>query len=327
MIAHERLMLSFASVRGVVLSLLLLLIATVPTPAYAQKRIALTFDDVPRIKGAFFTPEERTQKLIAALRQAKVKQAAFFLNPGNLSTPDGQGGEARIAAYVAAGHVIANHSFSHPGLSKSTPPDYLADIDKAALWLKGRAGYRPWFRFPYLDEGADDKVKRDAVRAGLKARGLRNGYVTADGSDWNLEALTIQAAKDGKAMDMEALRKLYVASQMSAVDYHDELARLTIGRSPAHVILLHETDIAAMFIGDFVTELRRRGWTIITADEAFADPISKAMPDVPYSWGTLTGSMAWEKDRQPPLSPFWMSASTMDFLFEKRVIKKAATPK
>jgi peptidoglycan-N-acetylglucosamine deacetylase len=309
--------------------LILFIVATlfIVSPVHAQKRIALTFDDVPRIKGAFFTPEERTQKLIAALRQAKVKQAAFFLNPGNLSTPDGQGGEARIAAYVAAGHVIANHSFSHPFLSKSTAPDYLADIDKAALWLKGRAGYRPWFRFPYLDEGADDKGKRDAVRAGLKARGLRNGYVTADGSDWNLEALTIQAAKDGKAMDMEALRKLYVASQMSAVDYHDELARLTIGRSPAHVILLHETDIAAMFIGDFVTELRRRGWTIITADEAFADPISKAMPDVPYSWGTLTGAMAWEKDIQPPLSPFWMSASTMDFLFEKRVIKKAAAPK
>jgi peptidoglycan-N-acetylglucosamine deacetylase len=309
--------------------LILFIAATlfIVSPVHAQKRIALTFDDVPRIKGAFFTPEERTQKLIAALRQAKVKQAAFFLNPGNLSTPDGQGGEARIAAYVAAGHVIANHSFSHPFLSKSTAPDYLADIDKAALWLKGRAGYRPWFRFPYLDEGADDKGKRDAVRAGLKARGLRNGYVTADGSDWNLEALTIQAAKDGKAMDMEALRKLYVASQMSAVDYHDELARLTIGRSPAHVILLHETDIAAMFIGDFVKELRRRGWTIITADEAFADPISKAMPDVPYSWGTLTGAMAWEKDIQPPLSPFWMSASTMDFLFEKRVIKKAAAPK
>jgi peptidoglycan/xylan/chitin deacetylase (PgdA/CDA1 family) len=270
------------------------------TPAHAQRRIALSFDDIPRTKGAFFTPEERTTKLIAALKQAKVKQAAFFLNPGNLSTPDGQGGEARISAYVAAGHVIANHSFSHPSLSKSAATDYLADIDKASEWLKGRAGYRPWYRFPYLDEGADDKVKRDSVRAGLKARGLRNGYVTADGSDWNLEALTIQANKDGKAMDMEALRKLYVTSQMSAIDYHDELARLTIGRSPAHVILLHETDIAAMFIGDFVTELRRRGGTIITADEAFADPISKAMPDVAYSWGTLTGSMAWEKDIKPP---------------------------
>ncbi len=298
------------------------------SPVHAQqKRIALTFDDVPRTKGAFFTPDERTAKLIAALKAAKVKQAAFFLNPGNLSTPDGQGGEVRIAAYVAAGHVIANHSFSHPFLSQSTAADYLADIDKGAAWLKGRAGYRPWFRFPYLDEGADDKVKRDAVRAGLKARGLRNGYVTADGADYNLEALTVQAVKEGKSIDMDALRKLYVTSQMSAVDYHDELARLTIGRSPAHVILLHETDIAALFIGDFVRELRRRGWTIVTADVAFADPIAKAMPDVPYSWGTLTGSMAWEKDIKPPLSPIWISVSMENFLFEQRVIKEAAAPK
>jgi peptidoglycan-N-acetylglucosamine deacetylase len=300
---------------------LLAAVFTVASTAHAQKRIALTFDDVPRDRGAFFAPDERSQKLLAALKQAKVKQAAFFLNPGNLDKPDGQGGEARIMAYVAAGHVIANHSFSHPFLSKTSAADYLADIDKAAAWLKGRKGYRPWFRFPYLDEGAADKVKRDAVRAGLRARGLRNGYVTADGSDWHLEALTVQAVKDGKALDMAALRRLYVGAQMSGVEYHDALARRTLGRSPAHVLLLHETDLAAMFIGDLVAELRLNGWTIISADEAFADPISKAMPDVDYSWGTLTGSMAWEKRIEPPLSPVWMTTGMMTYLFDKRVIK------
>jgi peptidoglycan-N-acetylglucosamine deacetylase len=300
---------------------LLAAVFTVASTAHAQKRIALTFDDVPRDRGAFFAPDERSQKLLAALKQAKVKQAAFFLNPGNLDKPDGQGGEARIMAYVAAGHVIANHSFSHPFLSKTSAADYLADIDKAAAWLRGRKGYRPWFRFPYLDEGAADKVKRDAVRAGLRARGLRNGYVTADGSDWHLEALTVQAVMDGKALDMAALRRLYVGAQMSGVEYHDALARRTLGRSPAHVLLLHETDLAAMFIGDLVAELRLNGWTIISADEAFADPMSKAMPDVDYSWGTLTGSMAWEKGIEPPLSPVWMTTGMMTYLFDKRVIK------
>jgi peptidoglycan-N-acetylglucosamine deacetylase len=300
---------------------LLAAVFTVASTAHAQKRIALTFDDVPRDRGAFFAPDERSQKLLAALKQAKVKQAAFFLNPGNLDKPDGQGGEARIMAYVAAGHVIANHSFSHPFLSKTSAADYLADIDKAAAWLKSRKGYRPWFRFPYLDEGAADKVKRDAVRAGLRARGLRNGYVTADGSDWHLEALTVQAVMDGKALDMAALRRLYVGAQMSGVEYHDALARRTLGRSPAHVLLLHETDLAAMFIGDLVAELRLNGWTIISADEAFADPMSKAMPDVDYSWGTLTGSMAWEKGIEPPLSPVWMTTGMMTYLFDKRVIK------
>jgi peptidoglycan-N-acetylglucosamine deacetylase len=138
----------------------------------------------------------------------------------------------------------------------------LNDIDSAELFLKGRKGYRPWFRFPYLDEGAEDKVKRDAVRAGLVARGLRNAYVTADGSDWNLEDLTIRAMADGKNLDMEALRRLYVTTQMSAVAYHDELERRTIGRSPAHVLLLHETDLAALFIEDLIKELQAHGWTI-----------------------------------------------------------------
>jgi hypothetical protein len=87
-------------------------------------------------------------------------------------------------------------------------------------------------------------------------------------------------------------------------------------------MLLHETDIAALYIGDFVAELKRHGWTIISADEAFADPIAKAMPDVPFAYGTLTGSMAWEKDIKPPEWPIWIRTQMMDFMFESRVIKK-----
>ena len=306
-------------------TIFLMLVAAVlvaASPALAQdKRVALTFDDIPRQAGAFYTPDERTQKILAALEDAGVEQAAFFVNPGRLETPDGANGEAHIAAYVAAGHVIANHSFSHRHLSKSSAEEYLADIDRGEAWLRGRPGYRPWFRYPYLDEGAADLAKRDAVRAGLKARGLSNGYVTADGSDWHLEFLTIAAQQQGKTMDMKQLRRLYVASQMSGLEYHDQLARDTLGRSPAHVLLMHETDLAAMFLPDLIAEMRRHGWTIVTADEAFADPIASAEPDVPYAWGTLTGAMAWEKDVQPPTWPIWMSTGMVPHLFETRVIK------
>lgn len=292
------------------------------TATFAQdRRVALTFDDIPRQKGAFFTPEERTEKIIAALKDERVEQVAFFVNPARLATPDGANGEKHIAAYVAAGHVIANHTFSHPHLSKSSAEAYLADINRAEEWLRGRAGYRPWFRFPYLDEGAGDKAKRDAARAGLKERGLSHGYVTADGSDWHLEFLTIAAQEQGKAMDRNQLRRLYIASQMSGLEYHDQLARDTLGRSPAHVMLLHETDLAALFLPDLIAEMRKQGWQIISADEAYADPIATAQPDVPYAWGTLTGSMAWEKDVPAPLSPIWMSTGMMTYLFEARVIK------
>lgn len=305
---------------------LLVALLLVGTPAAAQKRIALSFDDVPRGRGAFLTPERRTALLIAALRRARVEQVAFFVTVGNLATPDGSGGGQRIARYVAAGHVIANHSYTHPHLRARTAADYLADIDQAEIWLKALAGHRPWFRFPFLDEGGSDKVKRDAVRVGLAARGLANGYVTADGSDWNMETLTVRAKRDGEAIEMNALRDLYVETMVGAANYADDLARRTLGRSPAHVLLLHETDLAALFVADLVAALRREGWTIITADEAYRDPIARAAPDAPSAQGTLTEALAWEKGLP---APRWYERNTIalaDRLFAERVLGDKRVP-
>jgi peptidoglycan-N-acetylglucosamine deacetylase len=307
------------------LFLALCTILLVPASVSAEKRIALTFDDIPRIQGAFFTPDERTEKLISALKQAKVDQAAFFLNPGSLLNSEGEGGEARIAAYVAAGHVIANHTNTHPALSANSVEDYVANIDDAELWLKGRPGRRPWFRFPYLDEGGTDMVKRDAVRAALAKRGLRNGYVTADGSDWFLDDLVIKARAAGKELDMEQLKRLYIAMHLSGAEYADDMARRTLGRSPAHVMLMHETDIAALFLPDMVAELRRHGWTIISVDEAYRDNLKSAQPNVDPARGDLISALAKERDIKPTGWPLWIHPGIAGTLFENRVIKKTET--
>ncbi|UUR09036.1 polysaccharide deacetylase family protein [Sphingomonas glaciei] len=301
--------------------LLLLALLLIGAPAAAaDKRIALTFDDAPRQRGAYFTPDERSKRLIAGLRKAKVRQAAFFVIPGNFGKNDGVGGEQRIAAYVRAGHVIANHSWSHPALTEVTAADYVANIDRAEQCLKGQPGRRPWFRFPYLNEGRADKAKRDAVRTALAARGLRNGYVTADGADWNMEALTTAAVKAGKPVDMAALRQLYVETMVGAAEYNDGLARKVLGRAPAQVLLLHETDLAALFVADLAAALRKAGWTIITADEAYRDPIGSLHPDVPSMQGTLTEALAWEKGLAAPRWYDRVSPKVADPLFAQRVL-------
>lgn len=290
--------------------------------ASSGKRIAVTFDDVPRGPGAFLTVKERTERLLSALRDAGVKQAAFFVNPGRFPEGDPTEGESRISAYAKAGHVLANHSFSHPRLNATSAADYLADIDKAEAWLKDRPSRRPWFRFPFLDEGGPDKGKRDAVRAGLKARGLQNGYVTVDASDWNMEQLASDARKAGKQVDMAALRDLYVESHVEAAEFYDGLARRTLGRSPAHVLLLHENDLAALFLPDLLATLRRAGWQIVTADEAFRDPIAAAMPDIPVAQGTLTEALAWEKGLP---APRWYERNNVrraSKIFAERVLKE-----
>lgn len=307
--------------RTLLLALAALLLGALP--AQAQKRIALTFDDVPRARGAFLTPEERTRRLIATFRKARVT-VGFFVNPGQIGVDDGVGGAERIARYVRAGHVIANHGYSHLSLSATPVDAYLADLDKATDWLAKQPGYRPWYRFPYLDEGRGDKAKRDALRAALAARGLQNGYVTVDGADWNMEANTLAAKKAGKRIDRKALRALYVETMVEAAEYGDQLAQKALGRQPAQVFLMHETDLAALYIGDVIRELRKRGWTIISPDAAYADPIHTTAPNVPSAQGTLLEAIAWEKGMPAPRWYARLDTNMANALFAERVLHEAA---
>src|SRR5688572_29713726 len=96
-------------------------------PKPEPKRIALSFDDVPRRPGAFLTPDQRTQGILSGLAAAGVKQAVFFITTGNLDKPEVRGGEARIMMYSGAGHLIANHSHGHRRLSQISAEDYLED--------------------------------------------------------------------------------------------------------------------------------------------------------------------------------------------------------
>lgn len=289
-------------------------------PAMAQKRIAFSFDDVPRQAGAFFTPDGRSALLIAQLRQAGIAQAGFFVTTAHLDTPWGAGGEARIAAYVAAGHVIANHSHSHPWLHRMAVPDYLADLDRAERWLAGRPGHRPWFRFPYLDEGRRDAAKRDALRAALRQRGLANAYVTVDNYDWHLDDLTRRAVQAGEVLDLETLRRLYVETLVDAVEFYDALALRTLGRSPAHVLLLHETDLAALFIADVAAALKARGWEPIAIDEAYRDPIAAQEPDTLVLGMGRIAALAHAAGAAPAtLAPERLDELLLTRLFDERV--------
>ena len=277
--------------------------ATVPSmvpPPEPERRIALSFDDTPRAAGLFLSQEERARRLIAALDEAGVAQAAFFVNPGRIA--DAPHGETHITAYAAAGHVIANHTANHISLTQNEVAEYIADIDAAEAWLAGRDGYRPWFRYPYLNEGRRDAARRDAIRNALRERGLVNGYVTVDGSDWFYEDNLRAAHAAGHAIDMGALRDLFIESHVEAASFFDDLAVRTLGRSPVHMLLLHEADLTTLFLPELVAALRRDGWTIVTADEAYADPMAQQATtyDTPSAQGTLTEMLAWQAGLPAP---------------------------
>ncbi|WP_271078760.1 polysaccharide deacetylase family protein [Aurantiacibacter sp. MUD61] len=303
------------------------LAACMPSPApvtdaepVGERRIALTFDDIPRHQGAFLDTDERAEMLRTTLREAGVEQAAFFVNTGKLQ--ERANGLGHLLAYMADGHVMANHAATHPSLSDLSVEEYLAEIDAAEEWLVQLEGHRPWFRYPFLDEGRADIAKRDGVRAGLAARGLTNGYVTVDASDWFYDQAASTARSEGRDVDMEALGELFVESHVEAANFFDDLAVRTIGRSPAHVMLLHEADVTVLFLADLIHALEADGWSIITADEAYADPFAAfaATYDTPSAQGTLTEQVAWERDLP---APRWYSRNALSEAqaeFDRRVL-------
>ena len=283
----------------------------------STKRIALSFDDAPRGNGPKFTGDERAKALIDSLAESKSGPVVFFVTTRGFDKP---GGKQRIESYAKAGHLIANHSHSHQWLMRTDTQEYIADIDIAEQNLAGVENRRPWFRFPFLDEGTPLE-KRDAVRSALKQRGIINGYVTIDNYDWYIDSRWKKAVRSGRSVDMDALEKAYVDMLMGAVHFYDEMAVETFGRSPVHTLLLHENDVAALFIDDLIAALRADGWEIVSPDAAYADPIAAIEPQTLKTRQGHVAALAIEAGRDAKtFSHLAIDEKLIDaFLLERKV--------
>lgn len=298
--------------------LLMLLLAAISLPTFA-KEIAITFDDSPRAAHGYFDGPTRAKKLIENLKQHSVNQVAFFSVSQRLDDE----GKKRLSAYSDAGHIIANHTHTHPNINKLNLNDYTNDFLIADSELHAYKNFRKWFRFPYLREG-DTLEKRDGMRALLKQKGYINAYITLNNYDWYIENLFQKAIKEGVEINFSALKQFYVDVIMQSIQYYEQMAATHLGRSPKHVLLLHEMDISALFIGDLINELRNQGWKIITPEQAYTDPISeyKAEKPMKYNPGRVA-EIAKSKGQKKGLWHKTLDEKYLLSRFEKEVLNTA----
>jgi peptidoglycan/xylan/chitin deacetylase (PgdA/CDA1 family) len=282
----------------------------------ATREIAITLDDAPRENTAHFDGVTRAAKLLETLKRADVGQIAFFCNSARMDAE----GAARIKAYADAGHLIANHSHTHADLHKVGVQAFVADLNSADQVLRGVTNFRPWFRFPYLHEGTTVEV-RDALKSELKTRGYLSAYVTVDTWDWYMDGMLQDAIAAGKTIDFDRLRGAYVDLLADSVEYYDEVAVKELGRSPRHVLLLHENDLAALYLGDLVKRLRKNGWKIISPDLAFKDPIASVEPDTLWLGQGRVIALAATKGYTGP-GRRWEDVTKLQQEFERRRVWK-----
>src|SRR5690606_32004225 len=108
-----------------------------------------------------------------------------------------------------------------------------------------------------------------------------------------------ETLKAGGDVCLPALSKLYVEMMIGAANFNDQIARETLGRSPAHTLLLHENDLAALFVVDLVKGLKADGWKIVIADEAYADPIAAIEPDTQFLGAGRVAALAYLAGHSP----------------------------
>lgn len=287
-----------------------------PNFAHCQQ-IALTFDDAPRKNGEHYTGKERTEILIKKLKDKNVPAVAFFCIGRDLDAVERE----RLMMYGEAGHFISNHTYSHKSIKTLGVDGYIDDIRKADVVLKEFPNYRYWFRYPFLDEGKDVD-SRDKIRYALKEMGYVNGYVTVDDYDWYLEKLFQDALKAGKTVDYYKLKNIYIQHLWKSIKFYDDMAMNVIGRSPKHVLLLHENDLAAMYIDDFIDFLREQGWEIISPEDAYTDPISQIIPEVLLNGQGRIGAIAKEKGYTGPFAQETEDADYLDKYVEEEGVFK-----
>lgn len=252
--------------------LLISLLLSVAALSLDAKEIAITFDDAPR-PSSYLGSKERTRLLINNLKKVKSPPVMFFATGKNLTGKN----KANLLAYAKAGHFIAHHSDQHLWYHRTSIEDYKDDFLIAHAKFKDLANYQYFYRYPYLDQGRSQE-KVEAMNNLLQKNGYQHGYVTVDNYDWYLDSLYQESRKSKSRVRMRALKKLYIKTLVEAAEFYDVAAQKYLKRSPKHVLLLHDNDLAAYFIDDLIIAFRKAGWRIISPIEAYQDPIAETLP-------------------------------------------------
>ncbi len=266
-----------------------------PPPSPAPPEVAITIDDfdVNPDDTALLSLDERSGALLEALAAHRgLKCAAFVCG---MRAAGGASGR-RLRAWNDAGHLLANHTYSHAYYPKADFDEFTADILRCEELLRPYPRFVKRFRHPYLKEGKSPE-QRDRLRAFLDEHGYRSGAVTIDASDWAIDArLRRRLARDPKA-DLAPYRGFYLDHLSDRAAFYDDLARRAVGRPIRHTLLLHHNVLNALFLGDLLERFAARGWRLVDAAAAFEDPVFEVRPNIAPAGESLVWAIAKESGR------------------------------
>jgi len=258
-----------------------------------KPKVSFTFDDgiTNDILGYKF---EDWNKMILTALEKEGLTAAFFVTGSNKLDEKGR---YLLDSWSRAGHLIANHTFTHPSFNneKVSVEDFEKELLNTDRIISTYDTYTKLFRFPYLKEGNTEE-KINGFRKVLSQHGYQNGHVTIDASDWYVNNQLIKFLRKEIADTIEVVKykEYYLQHILERAHFYDSLAYQMTNRRIPHTLLLHHNLTSALFLDDLIERFQEEGWEIVHAQEAFQDDFFDHVPTTNPAGESLVWSMAKE---------------------------------
>jgi cellulose synthase/poly-beta-1,6-N-acetylglucosamine synthase-like glycosyltransferase/peptidoglycan/xylan/chitin deacetylase (PgdA/CDA1 family)/spore germination protein YaaH len=219
---------------------------------YHPNEVAFTFDDGP--------DPEWTPKVLKILKEKKVTGTFFVIGE------EAEGRVGLLREYIKQGHIIGNHTLTHPDISEISSRQLELEINWTERLFAAKLGLRPlFFRPPYSIDQEPDTNDQAAPAYLIQQMGYTIIGDKIDTDDWN---------EHPRKTPQEITQNVFgqLEEMKSRPDFRGS------------IILLHDgggdrsATVAALPV--LIDALRAKGYTIVSVPELMGKTVADVMPPI-----------------------------------------------
>ncbi len=287
-------------------------------PVQAQRKVAISIDDLPYVGKSLEDAKVATTSLLETLASHQVTADLFIIGQSVEIPGESEDRTNLMRQWRDNRHLLHNHSYSHPAYSKIDIDDYLRDVEQGHNLVRslinetkpdGRVGF---FRAPYNDLGETAETRQYLISS-LQGRDVQLAPFTVEHSDWMFNALYEDAIEQEEMERTDRIALAYLAQLDSAFTFAEGISSENFGREIPQIFLIHANKINAHHLDAMLNHLKGRGYQFITMREALTDPAYNTPDLYLEKWG-VSWLHRWrvalelpKAFRQEPGLPDWIT--------------------
>lgn len=287
---------------------------------WAQKKVAITLDDVPNTSQYH---KDHYKPIFLNRLDSLTIPIAIFINENKIYHGDSiTGNFALLQEWISKPYMtLGNHSFSHQRYSTTGFELYQEEVQKGEAITRelGKKYDKPlkYFRFPFNDMGKDS-IQHLEIRNFLHNEGYIIAPFTVESSDWMYRAVYDHYIEGGEYAKAKEIGNQYVAKTLEYFTFFEALNEKIYGRQIHQIYLCHDNQLNADFLPTLVDSLAARGYEFISLEEAMKDEAYQQTDHYFKKWG-VSWYYRWMPEHEARLK--WMrkepSTAEIQKLFEE----------